>query len=178
MDPNPQFPLRKRVTDLTERFQLRFAQQAAVLLDGFAGICVQQSASGLVLMAVAERDLDAAITMIQIAFPALRCGPVEVLLLDDGTMEPYVRVRVTTPEEHYRDVVGQLRDRHASIESADNMDRRSKTVTAIAPLSQLLGLDAVLASATKNRATADYAFVDYRPMSREPGPPRNPAAKA
>jgi hypothetical protein len=49
------FPLRQLVSDPTERFQLPFAEQGALLLQGFSGVATQRTARGLVLMAVADR---------------------------------------------------------------------------------------------------------------------------
>jgi hypothetical protein len=168
-----QFPLRQLVTDPLERFQLRFAQQGAVLLDGFAGIQTEASAAGLLVKAVAERDLNAATAMLRVGFAAVRVGPVEIVYLNQGTMEPYVRVRVTTPADYYCDVLAQLNQRRGLIESVDDAGEVGKIVCATAPLAEMLGYDEVLAATTRNRAIADYQFIDYRPV-RSP-PPTPPA---
>ena len=177
VDSFTQFPLRQLVTDLTQRFQLRFAQQAAVLLEGFSGIHAINSAAGIVLGAVAERDLDAAVALLRAAFPAVKGGPVEILRLNEGTMEPYVRVQVTAPEGNDGEVVSQLHERRGSVESLFDSGKGQRTITATAPLAAMLGYDRVLARTTRNRATIDYAFADYRPMPVDsPEPPRRPAS--
>ncbi len=179
MDAHAQFPLRQLVTDLTERFQLKFAQQAAVLLDGFSGIQAVQSASGILLRAVAERDLQAAVTLLQAAFPAISSGPVEIVRRDDGAMEPYVRLRVRTPNDACAAVIDQLTERSGAIESVEDAPHGIKVVTAAAPLARLLGYDRILARATRSRATIDYAFADYRPVQSAPsGRPGTPTTQA
>ncbi len=173
------FPLRLLVTDPSERFQLRFAEQGAALLGKVSGVQTQASARGLTINAVAERDLSAAVAMLQAAIPAVAAGAIEVVYLDQGTTEPYVRVRVTTPEDHFGDVIAQLNQRHGLIESLDDTGDEGKVVVATAPLAQLLGYDKVLAVTTRGRAIADYEFVDYRAVQSEaPVPPRTPAARA
>jgi translation elongation factor EF-G len=176
---NPRFPLRLLVTGPSERFQLRFAEQGAALLAEVSGVQIQASARGLTINAVAERDLSAAVAMLQAAIPAVAVGAMEVVYLDQGTMEPYVRVRVTTPEDFFGDVISQLNQRRGLIESLDDTCDEGKIVVATAPLAQMLGYDKVLAVTTRGRALAEYAFVDYRSVQSEsPVPPRTPAARA
>jgi hypothetical protein len=157
-------PLRQLVTDRSERFQLDFAQQGAALLAGFSGVQSQPSARGLTLSSVSERDLSAAVVMVQAAFPAAAVGAVEVVYLAQGTAEPWVRVRVTTPEDCAGDVIAQLNERHASIESLDEKGEEGKIVTASAPLAKMLGYDEVVAATTRNRAVVEYEFLEYRPV--------------
>lgn len=154
-----------------------------MLLVGFSGVQAMQSAAGIVLRAVAERDLDAAATLLRAAFPAVKCGPIEIVRLNDGTMEPYVRVRVTIPADNAGAVIEQLRRRRGSIESLADSGEGQKTIGASAPLASMLGYDQQLARTTRNRATIDYAFADYRPSRVDPPeppeppePPRSPSA--
>jgi elongation factor G len=94
-------------------------------------------------------------------------------------MEPYVRVSVTTPEDYYGYVVAQLHERAGLIESMEDATGGGKTVSAAAALAQMLGYDKVLAETTRNSATVEYAYLDYRPVrSQPPEPPRSPAARA
>jgi hypothetical protein len=102
------FPLRVLVTDPSEIFQLRFADQGAALLAGVSGIETQSSARGLIVSGIAERELSAAVAILRVAIPAAAVGTVEVVYLDQGSTEPWVRVRVTTPADHYGDVIAQL----------------------------------------------------------------------
>jgi len=176
MNAPTHFPLRQLVTDPSERFPLRFAQQGALLLEGFAGVHTESTAKGLLLNAVAERDLHAATVMLRVAFPIVRADPIEVVYLNDGTLEPYVRVRVTTPQDYYGDVVGQLNKRRAWIEDMADAAQGYKLVTVAAPLAEMLGYDEILAKTTRNRAIAEYQFLDYRPARNEPPTPPGPTA--
>jgi translation elongation factor EF-G len=157
------FPLRQLVTDRLAPDQLSFAEQGATLLAGFSGLQTHVSARGLILEAVAERDLAAAAAMLQIAFPAVHIGAVEIVYLNQGTLEPYVRVRVTISEECHLEIVAQLVQRRAVIESLEDVAEKQKIISAIASLADMLGYDEVAAASTGNRAFVDYAFVDYRP---------------
>jgi predicted membrane GTPase involved in stress response len=179
MTSNMRFPLRLLVTDASNKFQLAFSEQGAMLLAGFSGVQTQASARGLIINVLAERDLSAAVAMLQTAFPGVDIGTVEVVYLDQGGMEPYVRVNVTTPEDYYGFVIAQLNDRCGLIESLVDTDSHLKTVSATAPLAKMLGYEKVLAETTRNSATVEYSFVDYRPVqSQSPEPPRRPAARA
>lgn len=174
----PTLPLRLRVTDPTERFQLRFADQGALLLADFSGVRARPCASGLEISSVTERDLYAAAEMIRIAFPNVTVGKPEVNYLDGGALEPYVRVRVSTPEYFYGDIIGQLNARHGLIESMDS-DGDRKIVTASAPLAEMLGYDNIAAKTTRGKAFVDYELLDYRVKSEDPPiPPKSPAARA
>ena len=153
------YPLRLLVTNQSERFQLHFAEECTVLLTGFAGVQAQASARGLILEAVAERDLIAAATLVQDALPAVLVGPLEVVYLNQGDMEPYVRLRISTPAECYDGVLALLDERQALIETLDAAAGR-KLVWAAARVARVLGFDAALGVATAHRATVDYEFSD------------------
>jgi hypothetical protein len=172
-------PLRLLITDPANKFQLAFSDQGALLLAKFAGIQIRATARGLVINALTERDLSAAVAMLQTLFPAVDIGTVEVVHLNQGSMEPYVHVSVETLEDYYGFVIAQLNERGGLIESLADTDSHHKVVSATAPLAKMLGYDKVLAETTKNSATVAYSFVDYRPVrSQSPDPPRRPAARA
>jgi hypothetical protein len=161
--PHTRYPLRLLVRDLSETSQLSFAEQGILLLAGAPGVQTQSSARGLILNAVAERDLSAAVAMLQAAIPSVVVGAVEVVCLDQGGMEPWVRVRVTTPPDRCAEVIAQLEERRGSIESREDAGDRGTILTATAPVAAMLGYDDVLSVTTGGRAIADYEFADYRP---------------
>jgi len=163
MTGNLRLPLRLLVTDPASRFQLPFSDQSALLLAGVAGIEAGASARGLILNALSERDLSAAVAMLQTLFPVLNMEPVEVVHLDEGTMEPYVRVNVKTPADFSGPIVAQLKDRSGLIEGVVDTDSHHQIVSATAPLARMLGYDKVLSDATKGSAAVEYCFLDYRP---------------
>src|ERR1700688_4376404 len=110
-------PLRLLITDPESKFQLVFSERGALLFAGFAGVQTHASARGPIINAVTERDLSAAVAMLQTLFPAVDIGTVEVVHLDQGSMEPYVYVSVKTPEDYYGFVIAQLNERGGLIES-------------------------------------------------------------
>jgi translation elongation factor EF-G len=164
-------PLRILITDRSERFQLRLTQQGAALLAGFSSVQIQSSARDLILSSVSERNLSAAVAMLQAAIPALAVGAVEVVYLNRGAAEPWVRVRVTTPEDHFGDVIAQLNERHGLIEALDDRGDEHKIVTASAPLAKMLGYNELVALTTRNSAVVEYEFLEYRPVLTLPIPP-------
>jgi translation elongation factor EF-G len=164
------FPLRVLVTDPSERFQLSFAEQGAAVLAGFSGVQTQSSA---------ERDISAAVAMLRVAIPAVAVGAVEVVYLDQGSTEPWVRVRVTTPADRQGDVVAQLVQRRGLIEGVEDTPDVGKIVVATAPLARLLGYDQAVAATTGGIAIADYEFIGYRPIQRDaPDLPLAPDGKS
>jgi translation elongation factor EF-G len=174
----PTFPLRLLLTDSSERFQLRFADQATLLLADFSGVRTRPCATGLEIGSVTERDLYAAVEMIRTAFPHISIGKLTVNYADDGAAEPYVRVRVSTPEDFYGDIIAQLNERRGLIESMEDGGDQ-KIVTASAPLVELLGYDKILSKTTRGKALVDYEFLDYRRRTSEPPiPPESSAARA
>jgi predicted membrane GTPase involved in stress response len=175
---NTRLPLRLLVTDPSERLQLGFAEQGKVLLAGVSGVQTQSSARGLIINGLAERDLSAAVAMLQAAIPTVVVGALDVVYLDQGAMEPWVRVRVTTPADHVGDVVSQLNERQGLIEALDDTGEAGKIVTASAPLVRMLGYDKVMAAMTGNRALVEYEFLDYRRVPTPPIPPRTRALQA
>jgi predicted membrane GTPase involved in stress response len=173
------FPLRVLVTDPSERFQLSFAEQGAAVLAGFSGVQTQSSARGLIINGVAERDISAAVAMLRVAIPAVAVGAVEVVYLDQGSTEPWVRVRVTTPADRQGDVVAQLVQRRGLIEGVEDTPDVGKIVVATAPLARLLGYDQAVAATTGGIAIADYEFIGYRPIQRDaPDLPLAPDGKS
>jgi hypothetical protein len=172
------FPLRLLLTDPSERFQLRFAEEGAALLAGVSSVQTESSARGLTINALAERDIFAAVAVLQVAIPTAAVGAVEVIYVDQGTMEPYVRVRVTTPADHYGDVFAQLVQRRGLIEGLDDTGEEGKIVTATVPLAEMIGYDKVVAATTRGRGIVEYEFLDYRAIPSPPVPPKTPAARA
>lgn len=109
-------PLRQTMTDAGQSMQLDIVESAKLLLAGFSGVRVEVPARVLTLRALAERDLDGAVELLGTAFPTLRRGPVEVVRLEEGRLEPYVRLRLRTPDEFLIRVSDELGRRGGSIE--------------------------------------------------------------
>jgi translation elongation factor EF-G len=165
------------LTDSSEPFQLRFAERAAALIE-IPSIRCDATASGLTISGAAERDLERAVLAVREAFPSAAPDRFEVVYLNDPEWrEPYVRVRVTTPEDYYGDVIADLHRRRGTLETLEEAADR-KSVTATVPLAELIGYDTALRAMTRNRGTFDYQLVDYRPLQQPPPPRPRPAARA
>ena len=68
-------------------------------------------------------------------------------------LEPIMRVAVTTPEEYFGAVTGDLNSRRAIIRSSEQRGRY-RVLTAEVPLSELFGYSTQLRSLTQGRATS------------------------
>jgi translation elongation factor EF-G len=179
MDLTETRPLRMLVTDSAERFQLRFAEQAATLLVNFSGVDAQASARGVIINAITERDILAAAALLKAAIATVKIGTVEIVYRDEHSMEPYYRVRVLTPEDHIGDVMAEMNTRRGAIESLDDANP-GKSVACTSPVSKMLGFERVLAEMTRGLATVEYDFIGYRPTTSDepPIPPKSSAMQA
>ncbi|MFB3893349.1 MAG: elongation factor G [Phycisphaerae bacterium] len=77
-------------------------------------------------------------------------------------LEPIMRVAVTTPEDYYGAVTGDLQGRRAQI-TASEQRGRYRVLTAEVPLSELFGYTTQLRSLTQGRATSTMEPHAYQP---------------
>jgi predicted membrane GTPase involved in stress response len=168
------YPLRVNVTDPSEPFPLRFAERVAPLFATMTRVNYAKSNSGIVVGAIAERDLESVSKSIREHFPQAVIGPVEIVYVEDEQRkEPYVRVRVSTPDDYYGDVVADLNRRGGLIEHMSDASGEDKLVTATAPLAEVIGYETALTVLTRGTAKVEYEFIGYlraRP-SHTPSPP-------
>jgi hypothetical protein len=150
-------PLSMQITDRSQPFPLRFAQEAAARLAEFKTIHVDGTRAGIKLSGAAERDLVNALDTLKMTCPdAIGAG-----------------IGVT-----YGDVVGELNRRKGLIEEMQDHEG-GKLVIASAPLAGMLGLEAGLGPMTRGCATVDFEWIGYQPGAPdESPPPRRPAARA
>jgi len=78
-------------------------------------------------------------------------------------LEPIMKVVVTTPEEYFGSVTGDLSSRRGMIV---NQEERSNTriITAEVPLSEMFGYTTTLRSLSQGRATSAMEPLEYRPL--------------
>ena len=77
-------------------------------------------------------------------------------------LEPIMRLEVTTPEDHLGDVINDLQQRRAIINSTEN--RGGMTVLeAEAPLSAMFGYSAAVRSLSQGRASFSMEPLKYGP---------------
>ncbi len=78
-------------------------------------------------------------------------------------LEPIMKVTITTPEEYFGAVSGDLSSRRAMIVGTEERGN-VRVITAEAPLSEMFGYTTTLRGLTQGRATASMEPLDYRPL--------------
>jgi translation elongation factor EF-G len=137
-----------------------------------------QAPQTVILNATLEAELHDACTILRKTFPDLKSDPISVAYVEDGARlkEPYSRVTVRTPEEHYGDVVGDLNRRLGRIEAMADASAGLKIVTVTAPSCELIGYEVFLKRITRGIGHVDYEFLGYdfvwpRPLPPDPKDP-------
>ena len=77
--------------------------------------------------------------------------------------EPIMRVTITTPDEFFGNVSGDLNRRRALIAGSEERGN-TRVITAEAPLSEMFGYSNTLRGMTQGRATYSMEPLEYRPV--------------
>ena len=80
-------------------------------------------------------------------------------------LEPIMQVEVTTPEEFFGDVMGDLSSKRGRIEGNDERGN-AKVIRAKVPLSEMFGYATQLRSMTQGRASYSMEFALYEPVPK------------
>lgn len=164
MGTDIKLPYSVRLTDPSERFQLRFAEAAAALLHRSGDLQFEATANGLIIWALWETRLEEAAYLVKTHFPNAEFGKPEVTYLREPEwQEPLLRMTIDTPEEHIGDVIGDLIRRRGLMVGMEE-SARGKLVTAIVPAAELFGYAVAFASMTRQRAAVTYEFAGYQPL--------------
>jgi elongation factor G len=75
-------------------------------------------------------------------------------------LEPIMKLEVTTPEDHFGDVLGDIGSRRGSVTGSDQRGN-TRVVMAMVPLSETFGYSTDLRSMTQGRATSSMEFDHY-----------------
>ncbi|MFG0257566.1 MAG: elongation factor G [Phycisphaerales bacterium JB043] len=78
-------------------------------------------------------------------------------------LEPVMKVVVTTPEEYFGSVTGDLNSRRGIVAGTEERGN-TKVITAEVPLSEMFGYATTLRSLTQGRANSSMEPLDYRPL--------------
>ncbi len=81
-------------------------------------------------------------------------------------LEPIMKLTVTTPEEYYGEIVGDLAQRRAQIVSTDT-HLETTTIVANAPLAELFGYSSAMRSLSQGRAGSSMEPLEYAPAPAE-----------
>jgi elongation factor G len=86
------------------------------------------------------------------------CSKAKVTLL-----EPIMKVAITTPDEYFGNVTGDLSGRRGMIVNTEKRGN-AQIITAEVPLSEMFGYTTTLRSMSQGRATSSMEPLEYRPM--------------
>lgn len=86
------------------------------------------------------------------------CSKAKVTLL-----EPIMKVTITTPDEYFGNVTGDLSGRRGMIVNTEKRGN-AQIITAEVPLSEMFGYTTTLRSMSQGRATSSMEPLEYRPM--------------
>jgi elongation factor G len=86
------------------------------------------------------------------------CSKAKVTLL-----EPIMKVSITTPDEYFGNVTGDLSGRRGMIVNTEKRGN-AQIITAEVPLSEMFGYTTTLRSMSQGRATSSMEPLEYRPM--------------
>jgi elongation factor G len=75
-------------------------------------------------------------------------------------LEPIMKVEITTPEDYFGDVLGDISSRRGMVQGSDTV-ANTRIIRAMVPLSEMFGYTTDLRSMTQGRATSSMEFDHY-----------------
>ncbi len=75
-------------------------------------------------------------------------------------LEPVMKVEITTPEDYFGDVLGDISSRRGMVQGSDTV-ANTRIIRAMVPLSAMFGYTTDLRSMTQGRATSSMEFDHY-----------------
>jgi hypothetical protein len=164
------YVLEQALTSASERFQLKFAKEAADALGDVDGVRPEPTGHGLVLHANNETALAQVELLLRARYGShLRAGRVHVRLLDDPPMEPIMDVWVQVAAPFARSVQSDLRARRGRVLLAED-ERRAWLIRAHVPMATLLGYAKDLRALAGERAEHWIVFNHWAPIGTDPAP--------
>lgn len=178
MDILPVVPLQVCVTSTSQPVaETLYTIVDAAVAQLPTSICLLSNGR-VIIGALTERDVDAAIDLARHRVLDLQSGPVGINYVDTPfPQEPYYRVVVTTPADYVGDVIGDLNRRVGCIEALHNLGDGAAIKCAV-PIATMIGFDLALSKMTRGRGNTDYAFIGYHHRAQKAEPPLPPAAAA
>ena len=161
--------LEQPFTSASEKFQLKFAEEASAKLEFLHGVDPEPTGKALLLHADSELALDAAAAVLRACYGEdLRAGSRCIRRLDNPPMEPIMDVLVRAPRG-----LGELvhRDLHrrGAVLRFKNIEAHGCLMRAEAPMAALLGYPAVLSSLTEDLADHWITFNRWEPIAADDG---------
>jgi hypothetical protein len=165
----PEYPLERACSYLSEPFQLAFARGAEQHFSMHEDVQVSASHRGLTIRGETEDAIDAALVLLKDLFgPRIHVGPPTVLYHQGVTLEqPWMGLRVRCAAAQLDMVKADLLDRDATITSCEQEGAHCH-IQARAPLVSLLGYRAALEKLTGGSAKHAIWLSHYAPMGKLP----------
>lgn len=163
------YVVEQALTCASEKFQLKFAVDAARLLQGLRGILAEPTGKGLMVLGSCEAALDVAVLVLRACYgERLRASPRRVCYMRLPMMEPVMDVFVRAPETYADSIRRTLEARRATVRctSAEN---RSWLLRAQAPMAELLGYAQELDRLSDGRADHWITFNRWQPIEDNDG---------
>ena len=161
--------LEQAFTSASEKFQLKFAEEASARLESLYGVDPEPTGKALLLHADSELALDAAVVVLRACYGEdLQLGPRRIQQLDNPPMEPIMDVLVRVPVGLGEMVFRDLHRRGAALRFK-NIEAHGCLMRAEAPMAALLGYRAVLSSLTESLADHWITFNRWEPIETKGG---------
>jgi predicted membrane GTPase involved in stress response len=163
------YVVEQALTCASEKFQLKFAVDAARLLQGLRGVLAEPTGKGLLILGSAEAPLDVAVMILRAAFgERLRTSERRICFMRLPPMEPVMDVFVRAPETDAPAIRRALEARRATLRftAAEN---RGWLLRAEAPMAELLGFADELERVSGGRADHWITFNRWQPLEDSPG---------
>lgn len=166
---NRVYVLEQAFTCASEKFQLKFAEEASAKLGTLPGIKPEATGKALLLHAGSELSLDAAgVTLGACYGEDLRPGPRLVRQLDNPPMEPIMDVLVRAPKGYGEKIYRDLHRRRAVLRFK-NIEEHGCLLRVEAPMAELLGYRAALSTLTGDLADHWITFNRWEPVKTGDG---------
>lgn len=160
----------------------KFAADAVGVFHDNDRIEIEPSATGVVLRAIWELELECAVTELKEALGLeIEHGPPEILYRKESRLlEPIMRVCVTVPEDCIGEVIGDLNRRRATVQEVKGGGDGYCRIESLVPLGNIFGYFHVMQQLAKGKGKIDVDFHGYEhvpPFVPDPDP-STPAAAA
>jgi elongation factor G len=98
---------------------------------------------------------------------AAMCFKEAFMKADPVILEPFMKIEVTTPDDHIGDVIGDLNKRRGKIEEMRRFRKGAQKVYGYVPLMEMFGYATTLRSITSGRASYSMEFERYQQVPKE-----------
>lgn len=160
----------------------KFAADAAALFEEEDRVEIEPSATGLVLYAVWEFDLDHAVEKLKQSVEfQIEHGPPRILYREGPQLlEPIMQVSLSVPVDCVGEIIGDFNRRRGLIQESESDGDNLCKIHGLVPLANIFGYFHVLLRMTGGKGKIHVDFHGYEPVPPyEPDPdPSEPSAAA